>query len=88
MHDRDAARLRAAEPGAGIAEIRPRKFAQPDDVGIEFFCRGQAFCLDRDMKQPVDGGKRQPGPGGLFDFGGGSHGVSPLFYSSGNPMFR
>ncbi len=53
VNDREPARLRAAEPGAGIAEIGPREFAQPDDVGLEFPGRRQIVGLDRDVIKPV-----------------------------------
>src|SRR5579863_3022229 len=50
MDDGEAARLGAAEPGAGIAEIRPRKFAQTDDVDPELARRRQIVGFDRDVK--------------------------------------
>src|ERR1700744_4557720 len=65
--DGTAARLRTTEPGAGIAEIRPREFAEADDLGPEFSSRGKVFGLDRDVIEAVDGRDRQSGFG--------SHGV-------------
>src|SRR5580692_4409562 len=79
MNDGNAAGLRAAEPRAGIAEIRPREFAQADDVGPELVRRREIIGLDRDMKQPVHGGEWQRLVlSGLDGLGGSGHGVSPV----------
>src|ERR1700732_4930000 len=50
VDDGEPARLGAAEPRAGIAEIRPRKFAQADDVDPELARRRQIVGFDRDVK--------------------------------------